>query len=202
MNKLKLKIIKDLFQKLTCLSLFIILATGCASKVIFENKMIVEGDKKEEREAGFPGAMFGVTGKVYDAFQSYDPPNSNISYIQIDKNECWNIGLASPFIPIPVIPIFKFPDNFQSHIGFRYSLKEEIRQKYLKDLEAILVVDNVNYKGKYKDKIRHSNGSTSGAYFEFEIKCTDIEKGEIIIKDKSNQHSFNFFRDSAFYYMW
>ena len=192
---------RTLFGKLLYLLLFAALTSGCASKIIIDNKMIIEGGKKIERER-IPGAMFGVSGKVYEAFQSYHPTNSNISYVQIDRNKCWNIGLASPFIPIPIIPIFKFPNNFQAHIGFGYSLKEEERQEYIKDLEAILIVDNVNYKGEYRDERTNSSGSTYTAYFEFEIKCTDIGKGKIIIKDKSNKYSFNFFRDSAFYYMW
>jgi hypothetical protein len=184
------------------LLLIAVLISGCASKLVVENKMIIEGDIKEKRDNHFPGAMYSVIGKTYDAFQTYRPHNKNISFIEIDGDVCWQIGLASPFIPIPIIPIFKFPDYFKIEVGYPSSMEEKERKEYIKNIEATLIINNEHHKGKYTDERRDKNGSTHAAYFEFQIKCTKIEKGEIIIKDKFEEDSVSFFRDTSFYYTW
>lgn len=174
----------------------ILLLANCSSSFRIENKMILNYSSKTSYPYNSPiisiGEMYG--------FQYYNINSSNIRGVELDRENCWNIGFGSPIIPLPLIPFISFPKNYSIRIDPNDSLFKNLEEKYnfLSKLKVSIIVDQKKYEAKI---IRTKNDFDVNAVFP--IKCTLINEGKIVIEEPfAKSIKINIERDTSKYYIW
>jgi hypothetical protein len=192
-------------MKKIILVLSLLAISSCGSILTTSNSVILKGDPRINFKQD--NKYWISIGKSHTPLQSYKVPDSlhKVRYIEVGRQKCWHISLSGPFIPIPIIPIFRVPHNYSIKIfPTNPFMDKKTENEFLSSLDVRIEVNGVSYKATLKDKTNEAFLVFEDKNFEFPIKCNAFDNAKIVVREPNlnDEIIVEIERDTNSYYQW